>query len=83
MPDAGQSAQGEITTVYVGDLHPETSETSLDQLLKEAVFEVRSLKVVLDRETNKSKGYAYVNFPSKEAAEKAIRTLLYKDLNGR
>ena len=38
---------------------------------------------MVDRENQKGKGYAYVNFYSKEEAEAAIKTLQYSELNGR
>ena len=69
----------------MGDLSSATKEQTLNQHFESNGFQgkIRSLKVVVDRENQKGKGYAYVNFYSKEEAETAIKTLQYSELNGR
>ena len=44
---------------------------------------VSSAKVIMDRETNRSKGFGFVEFDSKEEAEAAIENLNGKDVSGR
>jgi cold-inducible RNA-binding protein len=57
-----------------------------DQELKE-IFEeygeVSSAKVILDRETGKSRGFGFVDMPGKEDSEKALKALDGADLEGR
>ncbi len=44
---------------------------------------VVSAKVITDRDTNRSKGYGFVEMSSDEEAKAAIEQLNDKDLNGR
>ncbi|VDM85684.1 unnamed protein product [Strongylus vulgaris] len=60
--------------VFVGDLSPEVD----NKALKEAFAihgEVSEAKVIRDSQTQKSKGYGFVSYPSKENAEKAITSM--------
>ncbi|KIH68702.1 hypothetical protein ANCDUO_00958 [Ancylostoma duodenale] len=60
--------------VFVGDLSPEVDNA----VLKEAFAvhgEVSEAKVIRDSQTQKSKGYGFVSYPSKENAEKAIASM--------
>ncbi|CAJ0609730.1 unnamed protein product [Cylicocyclus nassatus] len=60
--------------VFVGDLSPEVD----NKALKEAFSvhgEVSEAKVIRDSQTQKSKGYGFVSYPSKENAEKAIASM--------
>ncbi|EYC37096.1 hypothetical protein Y032_0827g2553 [Ancylostoma ceylanicum] len=60
--------------VFVGDLSPEVDNA----ILKEAFAvhgEVSEAKVIRDSQTQKSKGYGFVSYPSKENAEKAIASM--------
>jgi RNA recognition motif-containing protein len=57
-----------------------------DQELKELFEEfgtVNSAKVILDRETHKSRGFGFVEMPDNAAAEKAIKELSNSELSGR
>ena len=44
---------------------------------------VESAKIIMDRETNRSKGFGFVEMSSEEEAEKAISTLQGTDYEGR
>ena len=44
---------------------------------------VSSAKVIMDRETNRSKGFGFVEFDSKDEAEAAIENLNGKEVSGR
>lgn len=45
--------------------------------------EVSHCEVVIDRMTNRSRGFAFVEMPSQEEANRAIEMFNGKDLNGR
>jgi cold-inducible RNA-binding protein len=44
---------------------------------------VESAQVVMDRETGRSRGFAFVEMPNEEEARKAIAELDQTDMNGR
>ncbi|MDR1976847.1 MAG: RNA-binding protein [Campylobacteraceae bacterium] len=68
--------------IYVGNLSYKMTEEEL-----EAVFgqygTVLSAKIVVDRETNRSKGFAFVEMEDDAAANEAISELNNKELGGR
>ncbi|MDR0665921.1 MAG: RNA-binding protein [Campylobacteraceae bacterium] len=68
--------------IYVGNLSYKMTEEEL-----EAVFgqygTVLSAKIVVDRETNRSKGFAFVEMENDAAANQAISELNNKELGGR
>ena len=45
--------------------------------------EVTSARVIMDRETNRSKGFGFVEMANKEDGEKAIEELNNNELDGR
>ncbi len=68
--------------IYVGNLPYETD----DSVVKTAFEEygtVDSVKIVIDRETNRSKGFGFVSMSDDESARKAINELNGAELNGR
>ncbi|MBT3392746.1 MAG: RNA-binding protein [Elusimicrobiaceae bacterium] len=72
----------EKNKLYVGNLSWETTENSLQDAFAEC-GEVVSAKIITDRNTNRSKGFGFVEMASDEAAEKAIAQFDGKDLDGR
>ncbi|MFH0953562.1 MAG: RNA-binding protein [Verrucomicrobiota bacterium] len=68
--------------LYIGNLSYETSEGDLRNLFS-AVGSVASCEVIMDRFTNKSRGFAFVEMGTDEEAAKAISELNGKDLGGR
>lgn len=62
-------------------------DDSINEAQLEFVFakfgEVEEVKIIYDRITWESKGYAFVDMPSKEEALKAIETLNGKELKGK
>lgn len=68
--------------LYVGNLDFSTTEQSLRDLFT-AYGEVKSAKVITDRETGRSKGFGFVEMASKSDGIKAISKLDGQDVNGR
>jgi len=63
-----------ITKLFIGGFPLETDEMAIAQLLGPYV-DVLTLKLVRDKMTRKSKGYAFVEVASREAAELAVDAL--------
>jgi RNA recognition motif-containing protein len=57
--------------LYVGNLSYSTTEDDLRQLFSQA-GNVKSVSVIKDRDTGRSKGFAFVEMGSDEDAQKAI-----------
>jgi len=70
------------TKLYVGNLSFSTSTQDLDQIFGE-VGTVLSSNIIEDRETGRSRGFAFVEMSSKEEAQNAITTLNGKEIDGR
>ncbi len=68
--------------LYVGNLSFSTSSTDLEQAFGE-FGTVESTNIIEDRETGRSRGFAFVEMSSKEEGENAISALNGKELNGR
>ena len=62
------------------------SFSTVDEDLKQLFTpygDVTSVKIIIDKFTNRSKGFAFVEMPNQEAAEKAIKELNGKHFEGR
>jgi cold-inducible RNA-binding protein len=68
--------------MYVGNLPFNATEADIRDLFSEH-GPVNEVAVVMDRETNSPRGFAFVTMNTKEGMEKAIRELDGKDWNGR
>ncbi len=68
--------------IYVGNLSYDTRDGDLEQAFS-AFGDVDSARVIIDRDTNRSKGFGFVEMASKEAGDKAIAALDGTDLQGR
>ena len=60
--------------IYIGNLNYRVREEDLKQVMEEYGV-VDSVKIIKDRETGKSKGFAFVEMPDDAAAKKAIEEL--------
>jgi RNA recognition motif-containing protein len=68
--------------IYVGNLPYSVTKEDLSELFSE-FGEVGRATVVMDRETNRSKGFGFVEMADDDAANAAIEALNNKDMNGR
>jgi len=68
--------------IYVGNLNYRVREDDLKSVM-EQFGAVDSVKVVTDRETGRSKGFAFVEMPDDDDARKAIEELNEKEFEGR
>ena len=68
--------------LYVGNLTYETTTGDLEQLFG-AYGTVQSAQVIMDRETNRSKGFGFVEMGSDQEAQAAIAALGGKEVDGR
>ena len=68
--------------LYVGNLSFSTNEESLKELFS-AVGQIDSVKVIKDLETERSKGFGFVDMSTEEEAAKAIEELNEKEVDGR
>ena len=68
--------------IYVGNLPYSTTEEDLRAIF-ERFGEVSSAKVVIDRETNRSKGFGFVEMPDDHDGEEAVKALDGSPMNGR
>jgi len=70
------------TKLFIGNL-----AFSVDDSALQGVFSkhgtVASAKVIVDRDTNRSKGFGFVEMSTNEEASKAIQALNGTDLDGR
>uniref|UniRef100_A0A0E0B7K2 RRM domain-containing protein n=1 Tax=Oryza glumipatula TaxID=40148 RepID=A0A0E0B7K2_9ORYZ len=68
--------------VFIGGLPRDTTEEDLRELCDSfgEIYEVRLMK---DKETKENKGFAFVNFTAKDAAQRAIEELHDKEHKGR
>ena len=70
------------TKLYVGNLSYKTTEDTLRTLFAE-FGEVQSVSVITDRDSGRSKGFAFVEMASEQAADAAIQALTGKSVDGR
>eukprot|EP01024_Parvocaulis_polyphysoides_P067602 TRINITY_DN809_c1_g2_i1.p1 TRINITY_DN809_c1_g2~~TRINITY_DN809_c1_g2_i1.p1 ORF type:complete len:684 (+),score=196.74 TRINITY_DN809_c1_g2_i1:232-2283(+) len=87
--DAGDSGNQENvhhnSSLYVGDLDKDVTEGQLFEIFSQA-GPVHSIRVCRDALTRRSLGYAYVNYNNSldpQAAQRALETLNYTEVNSR
>ena len=68
--------------LYVGNLSYQTTEADLTNMF-EPYGTVASARIITDRDTGRSKGFAFVEINEDEAAEKAIAALNGREFAGR
>lgn len=71
------------TRVYVGNLPFSTTEEQLRALFEEGGRRVSGVKLITDRFTGRSRGFAFVEMETEDDAKAVISTLSGRDLGGR
>ena len=68
--------------IYVGNLPYRTDEKAL-KMIFDNYGNVTKARIIIDRETNRSKGFGFVEMPNVEEAQHAINELNQQELGGR
>ena len=69
-------------TLYISSLSPKISEAALKELFLK-VGSVASIKLVRDRNTGGSRGFAYIEMPIESEAQAAIEQLNNTEMGGK
>lgn len=69
-------------TIYVGNINYSLGEAEIQKIF-EVLGTVESVKIIRDKRTGRSKGFAFIEMPSKKEAMEAIKTLDGKEVAGR
>jgi RNA recognition motif-containing protein len=71
------------TRLYVGNLSYNVTEPELKDVFGENGRSVKEVKVVLDRDTGRPRGFAFVEMTTDAEAAQAIETLNGREIQGR
>ena len=71
------------TRLYVGNLPFDVDELQIRTLFQEGGREVAEVKVVMDRETGRPRGFAFVELTSQADAQAAIAAMNGREVGGR
>ncbi len=68
--------------LYVGNLAFTTTEQDLQEQFSQ-YGQICSTSIITDRDTGRSRGFAFIELDSKESAQAAIQALNGRDMDGR
>jgi len=68
--------------LYIGNFPWSTTEGELQTLFSQ-YGELKSVKLIMDRETGRSRGFAFIEFVDAEAAQEAMDNENERDMGGR
>ncbi len=71
------------TRLYVGNLPFDADASQLRTLFQEGGRTVTDVKIIMDRDTGRSRGFAFVEMGSQEEADGAVNALNGKEFGGR
>ena len=69
--------------LYVGNIPYQTTEAQLRTLFEQDGGQVAEVKIVMDRDTGRPRGFAFVEMTTDAQAAAAVETLNGKDFGGR
>lgn len=69
-------------TIYVGNVNYSLGEDEIKRIF-DVIGKVNAIKIIRDKRTGKSKGFGFLDMPSKKEAMEAIKTLDGKTVAGR
>ncbi len=72
-----------MAKLYVGNLPFSADDVALGDWVGSAGFRVQSARVIMDRQTARSRGFGFVELADGEDVARAIETLNGKDFGGR
>ena len=81
-PDSGKGIKFMAAKLYIGNLSFNTTTQDLEEMCGE-FGTVQSVNIIEDRETGRSRGFAFVEMSSDEEAQNAISALNGKEIDGR
>lgn len=68
--------------IFIGGIPYATTEAELREYFAQC-GEIESCNIIIDRATNRSKGFGFIEFTTEEAANNAVETLNGTELGGR
>ncbi len=68
--------------IYVGNLSFDATESDIEQAFGQ-FGEVKSVNIIKDRDTGRSRGFAFVEMNDKQAGLQAIEGMNLKEISGR
>jgi RNA recognition motif-containing protein len=71
-----------VTNIYVGNLSYRATEDQLREAFGQ-YGQVSQVSIIMDRETGRSRGFAFVEMPNNEEAQSAIENLHQQEVAGR
>jgi len=71
------------TRLYVGNLSYNTTEEAINEAFGQDGRQVAAVQLMMDRETGRSRGFAFVDMASDDDARKAIEAMNGYELDGR
>lgn len=74
---------GQESKLYVGNLDFNATEDELKGLFEEKGIQPKSVTLIKDKYTGRSKGFGFVEVESEEVIQKAIEALDGQEVNGR
>jgi len=69
--------------LYVGNLEFSVTEEDLGKFVEEKGIKAKSVKVIQDKYSGRSKGFGFIEMDSDDETQKAIEALDGQDLKGR
>lgn len=72
-----------VNKLYVGNLNFGTTEDELKNHFEQNGIQAKSVTIIKDKYTDRSKGFGFVEVDSQETMQQAIEALNGKEFNGR